>query len=234
MASGIYMIVNKINGKRYVGSSANIYSRWRGHLYELSKGMHHSTHFQFAYYKYGKNSFEFIIMEEIFDKNNLVPKEQTWLDFYKSYLPENGYNICSIAGSCLGVVPSKETKKKISLALKGRKHTKEARQRMSLAAKGKHPSKETKVKLSLSHKGKVPSEETKRKMRESHKKTGDALRGKPLTEETKRKMSIAAKAKIVSKETRVKMRNAIKNKWANPEFRIKMMDSKNKNRGTLV
>ena len=34
---GIYMIINLDNGKRYVGSSVNIYNRIHEHVYNLKK-----------------------------------------------------------------------------------------------------------------------------------------------------------------------------------------------------
>ena len=37
--SGVYQIVNKTNGKRYVGSSVNLKKRIRLHFAELRKGM---------------------------------------------------------------------------------------------------------------------------------------------------------------------------------------------------
>jgi hypothetical protein len=43
---GIYKIINKIDGKYYVGSSSNIYKRWNAHK-NLSL-LHQKTHFRFG------------------------------------------------------------------------------------------------------------------------------------------------------------------------------------------
>ena len=62
---------------------------------------------------------------------------------------------------------SEETKIKISIALKGKKHSEETKRRLSESHKGKKPSLETRKKLSLAKLGKKTgnqSEETKRKI----------------------------------------------------------------------
>lgn len=46
--SGIYMIVNLLNGKRYVGSSVDIYNRLHEHQFNLIKNKAHNVHLQSA------------------------------------------------------------------------------------------------------------------------------------------------------------------------------------------
>ena len=45
--SGIYKIINKTNGKYYVGSSVDVFRRWNSHLNHLIKNKHNNTHLQF-------------------------------------------------------------------------------------------------------------------------------------------------------------------------------------------
>ena len=63
--SGIYKIVNKVNGKYYIGSSANIYGiphgRWYQHKMHLRGNWHYNNHLQSAWKKYGESSFDFVI-----------------------------------------------------------------------------------------------------------------------------------------------------------------------------
>ena len=65
--SGIYKIINKINGKYYVGSSVNIKdypnNRWSRHIADLNANRHHNDYLQRAWNKYGQDAFEFIIIE---------------------------------------------------------------------------------------------------------------------------------------------------------------------------
>ena len=61
---GIYCIENKINRKKYIGQSVDIYDRWYQHKYELSNNRHHNNHLQNAWNKYGCENFDFYILEE--------------------------------------------------------------------------------------------------------------------------------------------------------------------------
>ena len=105
---GIYQIVNKVNQKKYIGSSIRLQGRKKRHFSELNCNIHHSQALQRAYNKYGKESFDFFILEYC-EVEKLLEREQYYLDNLK---PE--YNICKIAGNCLGVKRSAETIEKIA------------------------------------------------------------------------------------------------------------------------
>jgi group I intron endonuclease len=62
--SGVYSIVNKVNGKTYIGQGSNIYQRWRQHRHALSKGAHTNRHLQAAWAHYGADAFAFAIVTE--------------------------------------------------------------------------------------------------------------------------------------------------------------------------
>jgi hypothetical protein len=102
MALGVYQIKNLINNKCYIGSSIEIENRWRRHKKDLRKNKHHSIILQRAWNKYGESNFEFSIIEECLIEV-LIIQEQYYLELY-----EPVYNICRIAGSCLGIKQSKE------------------------------------------------------------------------------------------------------------------------------
>jgi group I intron endonuclease len=89
----------------------------------LLKNKHDNSILQNAYNKYGKDSFEFEVIEtiEIDDdiKKRLLDREQFWIDALN---PE--YNILPVAGSSLGFKHSEETKQKISNSTKGVKKSK--------------------------------------------------------------------------------------------------------------
>lgn len=109
---GIYQIVNKVNQKKYIGSSIRLQGRKKRHFSELNCNIHHSQALQRAYNKYGKDSFDFFILEYC-ETEKLLEREQYYLDNLK---PE--YNICKIAGNCLGVKQSEETINKRVVSVK--------------------------------------------------------------------------------------------------------------------
>lgn len=80
MNEGIYQITNKINGKKYIGSSINVFKRWKQHVADLHYGLHHSHLLQKDWDKYGLNDFTFEILEYVENKNDLLTIEQMWLD----------------------------------------------------------------------------------------------------------------------------------------------------------
>lgn len=86
MTCGIYKIENLINGKIYIGQSIEIEKRWKKHLAAQDDFLIHK-----AIRKYGKNNFNFTILEEC-DIKDLDEKECYWIKFYDTIIP-NGYNM---------------------------------------------------------------------------------------------------------------------------------------------
>lgn len=172
--SGIYAITNTANGKHYVGSAINIPARWRAHIRSLGKGAHHSRHLQASWNKYGKDAFEFLVIERVDQKDKLLEREQFWIDHFSS--ASTGYNICAVAGSQLG-----------------RKHSAASREKMSASRLGKKHSAEHKASISAGQKGRICSAETARKI-------GDANKGKKLSAASREKMSAARKGRKMPPE----------------------------------
>ena len=86
----IYCYKNKINGKRYIGQTINPQQRKSAHI---SDSTHIDTKFYRAVRKYGWDNFEYEILAESEDRNELDKLE---VDFIKSFNSiENGYNIRS-------------------------------------------------------------------------------------------------------------------------------------------
>ena len=65
---GIYIILNIINNKCYIGSSINIKGRKEQHIRDLKKGKHCNDHLQKSWNKYGQESFVFSKLEEVKEK----------------------------------------------------------------------------------------------------------------------------------------------------------------------
>ena len=129
LKSGIYKIVNKLDGKYYVGSTKDFDTRWKEHIYDLDRNIHHNNHLQNAWNKYGKNNFEFIIVENVCDTTKLRVVEQTYLNIAKL----NESHIYNINWTSSG-----------GDHFLGKKHTAEARHKMSTANKGRIVSEKTK------------------------------------------------------------------------------------------
>lgn len=123
---GIYLIINSINEKLYIGSSVNIEWRFYEHCYNLSLNKHKNTKLQAAWNFYGADAFHFCIVEEC-SIDKLLEIEQYWID---GSFGENCYNISPTAGNTLGKICSKETKLKISKANKGSKRTEEFKEQI--------------------------------------------------------------------------------------------------------
>lgn len=170
--SGVYQIRNKINNKLYIGSSVNIQKRFRCHKTDLNKGRHHNRYLQRAWNKYKEDSFEFIILEFVNNKDELLKMEQKYMDELRSYEGDIGYNNSKKAGNCLGVKHTDETKKKMSISSTGFKHTEETKEKISKAHKGKVPkpfSLEHRIKIGQKSKGRKVSDETKKNISEKQK-----------------------------------------------------------------
>jgi group I intron endonuclease len=185
---GVYCIENKINGKKYIGQSWNIYYRWSSHRSELVGGYHSNQHLQNSFDKYGKDSFEFTIIEIISASGLLTEREQYWLD----QLPiEQRYNIRPIVDTNLGVKMTEEFKENCSKTTKKRwaNMSDEERQYMKGIVSG-----------SCGHfYGKHHTEETKQINREAHiglmSGENHPFYGKHHTKEAKKKISEAKKGR---------------------------------------
>lgn len=66
----IYKIINKVNGKFYIGSTIRSFKeRWKQHFCLLSKNVHHCKHLQYAYNTYGKENFECKVVFTLFNSS---------------------------------------------------------------------------------------------------------------------------------------------------------------------
>lgn len=209
MTSGVYTITNMINGKRYIGSAARIDARFRQHLKALRRGVHHSVKLRRAWEKYGSAAFAFDVLEYV-EPAQLLSAEQRWIDYFQA-ATHSGYNVCKTAGSHLGMECSAETRNKLAVAGRGRRHTPEAlakmrgrvcsvetRARMGVARRGQRRSVEARARMSAARKGHQHSPETKAKI-------AAAMRGRRLSPETRSRMSIAQRGIGCSVAARAKI-----------------------------
>lgn len=146
--SGIYKIVNLINGKFYVGSAKDICGRWIRHRSELNRRKHHNIHLENAWHKYGSKNFLFIIIERLpsdITEKELFDKEDIYLKLLK---PEYNISPKATGGNTLKNHPRYQEICKL-ISFKVKQQFKNGRVPLTL---GKHLSQETKEKIIKHHK----------------------------------------------------------------------------------
>lgn len=174
---GIYLLINRINGKIYVGKTNNLYKRMCQYRNCHNYKEKHYTHILNAIRKYGWENFDIIILE-LFDLNisnqELLNIESKYIIKFNSTNPDIGYNITKYSKDTTGYKHTEETKNKISKKAIGR----------YIGDKnpfwGKHHSQESKNKIGAAtldycgennpFYGKAHSKKTIEKIRESQKK----------------------------------------------------------------
>lgn len=207
---GVYVFINKSNGKRYIGSALNLYNRFRQYKTKLRKNQRTSKHLQNAWNKYGEENF----IIEILQTFPVGTPEQEVRDAeakeFEKYSWDELYNIATKTETNAGWNQTEAAKDKMRTAAAGRTYgplTEEHKQAIRDAFKRNgHPK---------GMKGKKHSEETKAKMREKNSGEGNPRYGKTLSEETKQKISKARKGqpatfkgKTHSEETKAKIRQS--------------------------
>jgi group I intron endonuclease len=168
--SGIYKILNIFTKDFYIGSSYNIFSRFRAHRHLLKKNKHHSVYLQNSWNKYGEINFKLEIIEYC-DIKILLEKEQYYLDLFKPI-----YNM------------SKDS----SSPMKGRKHKQETLDKYKnrkVWNKGIPRTEDEKKLISQNRKGIPVSEEHKQKLKNYYLKSGGYWKGKNLSEKVKKIIS---------------------------------------------
>ena len=116
MASGIYQILNTTNGHCYIGQAHDLEGRKKVHFRNLRNGKYGTTHWQNAFNKYGKETFEFIVLRQLRgyqNRNALNLMLTAWEQYFMDFLhPE--YNTNPIAGRSGGSHHNEETRRKMS------------------------------------------------------------------------------------------------------------------------
>lgn len=152
--SGIYKIVNKTNGKVYVGSSKNVKARKRSHYHYLRAGKHPNKHLQSAWNHYGEENFSFEIALYC-EIELLFLEEKRIIIECKSTDRERGYNVSDNTISAMSglrhrtesIERMREAKRGSKNQFYGKKHSEATKKAISEAKKG--------TKLSEEHRKKI-------------------------------------------------------------------------------
>jgi group I intron endonuclease len=142
----IYKATNLINGKQYIGKTIFAMEiRQTKHISNLNTVKKRHYPLYSAIKKYGKENFEWVVIDTAETEEELNAKEIYWIKFYDTLSPK-GYNLTDGGDGQSGHKHSEETKKKISennywrgrLGVNsGKKFSDEHRENLSKAHKGK-------------------------------------------------------------------------------------------------
>ena len=183
MVGYIYLITDTTNGMKYTGK----------HHYHIEGQLDPSYHGSGVIikniYKKRPETLKEEYIKTCYSEEEMCSDEQYYIKVFDTLYP-NGYNLTEGGEGC---VASEETRRKLSLAQKGKHISEEQKKKLSIALKGRVMSDEHKKKISTSNKGKHLSEETKKKISDSKKglQSGEKhpMFGKHHSEESKKKMS---------------------------------------------
>jgi len=207
--SGVYVITNTVNGKRYVGQAVDLHVRWLHHRSRLRRGNHHSQYLQSSWNKYGPEAFTFEVLEFLDRcKDSLYEREVFWVNLIK---PEYNSGTPGIA-PMLGKTHSDAVKAKIAAASAAMVYTPEFRANKSKAARESKKSQEHMAKLHAAKRGVPRSEETKEKLR-------IAKTGFKHSEETLARLRVIAANSTYRHppEVRARISEALRGKKLSPE-----------------
>lgn len=173
----IYKTTNLVNGKQYIGKDKHNNPNYLGS----------GTILRLAIRKHGKNNFKKEILEVCSSNEELIEREEYWLNFYNAGGNDMFYNMHNHSRG--GRVPSNKTRQKTSAALLGKKKSEEHRKKISAGRRGIVFSNETRKKMSVSHIGKTASTETREKMSNARLGELNHWYGKTFTDEHRKKLS---------------------------------------------
>lgn len=136
----VYVIVNLINGKMYVGcTKCDLKIRLKRHFIKANQ-MSMCTLYK-AIRKYGKDNFNIRMIDIFSNKKDMLKSEIDWINYFDTYKSIYGYN--DTLGGNGGDTNS------------GKKFSEEWKNKISKAKTGKVFSKKHRDNLSESHKGKI-------------------------------------------------------------------------------
>lgn len=191
----IYLIVNKVNGKTYVGQRKSS-KEWNNDSYMGSGKL-----LKLAKKKHGIENFEKFLIQYCYSKEETDKAEKFWIAEYRSR-GKAEYNIAD-GGYCSpsfkGKHHSEESRAKISASVLRAFELNGTRQKLSEMSRGVPKPEEHKVAIGNALRGKPKSEEHRQHCKEAQQKYFEThegtFKGKHHSEETKRKIAETKKGK---------------------------------------
>ena len=167
----VYLVTNKVNGKKYVGKTSYPLS-FRRYGHKSAHDRDRGSVLHKAISKYGWDNFDMKTLYECVDEREMNAVERALIAEYNTLLP-NGYNVTTGGDGGTGYSPTPETVEKIAAQLRGRK-----RPDVTARLKGVPRTPEVIAKISAAKKGKPLHANTRAAQIK-------AVTGKPCPESTK-------------------------------------------------
>lgn len=174
----VYLITNRVNGKRYVGITSRGYQeRFKEHVSDALNGS--KTILHNAIRKYGEENFDAMLLEDNIPDDQAGLKEQYYIKLYNTFYTSHiGYNMTEGGGGMSGYKHTEATKAAISHSLQGHVFPESRNRKIKQAMTGRDYKPEWKQALSASRLGRFKGQE-------------NPFFGKHHSDETKAKLSEA-------------------------------------------
>jgi group I intron endonuclease len=129
---GVYLLYNKNNGHFYIGSSKNIANRVKNYLNISNLKLKKNSNMPIvkALLKHGHDNFSLIIIEYLSEKD-LGKQETFWITVLKPY-----YNVLVESYRSIGYSHTKRTRDKLRNIRLGQSHSEDTKKLISLSLKG--------------------------------------------------------------------------------------------------
>lgn len=116
----VYLVTNRVNGKRYVGKTKrSLEQRWREHVTHSHGGSEEMALYQ-AIRKHGAESFELSVLEECDGEDALDEAERKWIRELGTFRRE--YNMTEGGDGLKGYRHTEATKRRMSESRRGEKN----------------------------------------------------------------------------------------------------------------
>lgn len=200
----VYLITNKLNGKKYVGKTTrSLEIRWNEHI-RLSRRKKSSSLISRSIRKYGIENFEIEMIEKCNSEFSMNEAEKNWIARLGAFGNE-GYNLTLGGEGTAGKITSQKTRKLLSDIAKSRPPiSEETRRKISESNKGSNNafygkawgrtgplSEVAKKKISIARKGKKLSESHKRNISKGCSNLSGPNLGKVFSETERFRMSMS-------------------------------------------